>query len=105
MTVAGVLLLATAATAFAESNDDEHNGKDESIAAVNAPISLGRAIATAEGETGGRALEAAYETMNNTTVVEVELAKDKGIVTARVDASSGKVLATGQAQDQQDDAE
>jgi uncharacterized membrane protein YkoI len=105
LTTAGVLTLAAAAPAFAESHDDERNGDGELLAAVAAPVTLAQAIAAAEGKTGGRAVDAGYENVDGATVIRVQLVKDQAVTQARVDAKSGEVLATATGQDEQDDEE
>ena len=103
LTTAGVLTLAAAAPAFAESNDDERNGDDEVLAAVAAPVTLSQAITAAEGKIGGRAVDAGYEDVDGATVIKVRLVKENAVTQARVDAKSGEVLATAGEQDEEDD--
>ena len=94
LAIAGVLTLALPSAAFAESNDDEREGENEVQALVAAPVTLGQAISTAEGSTGGRAVRASYGTRNGTSVVRVDLIKDQTRLETHVDAKSGKVIAT-----------
>ena len=94
LAVAGALTLALVGTAFAESDDDEREGENEVQALVAAPVTLGQAISTAEGSTGGRAVRASYGTRNGTSVVRVDLVKDQTRLETHVDANSGKVITT-----------
>ena len=102
LAMAGALTLALVGTAFAESDDDEREGEREAQAVVAAPVTLGQAISTAEGSTGGRAVRASYETQNGTSVVRVDLVKDKARLEAHVDANSGKVIATNNLEEDDD---
>jgi|1185.fasta_scaffold38616_2 uncharacterized membrane protein YkoI len=94
LTAAGLLTLA-AAPAFAGTGGERRDERDEAAAAATAPVTLGQAISAAEGSTGGRAFQAGYESRDGTLVVQVDLVKDQARLETRVDAASGKVIATG----------
>jgi uncharacterized membrane protein YkoI len=105
MTTAGVLVLAAAMPAFAES---EHEGRDadgDMVMAASAAVTLAQAISAAEGATGGRAVQAEYESVDGTAVVAVRLVKEQAVVLARVDATSGAVtpVAPGKNEEEEDD--
>lgn len=59
---------------------------------AGSPVTLATAIATAEKETGGRAIDAAFEDEDGGTLFEVEIAKDKAVHKVMIDATSGKVV-------------
>lgn len=94
VTTAGVLTLAAALPALAESNDDERNGREEIDVAATATVTLSQAISTAESSSGGRAVRAGYESQDGTPVIQVNLVKDRAVLETRIDPGTGKVIAT-----------
>ena len=91
VTMAGAWLLAGATPVLAESEHDGTNSEADAVTSAAAPVTLAQAIGAAEKTTGGRAVEAAYESARDGAVVNVKLVKDKTIVLTRVDATSGEV--------------
>jgi uncharacterized membrane protein YkoI len=61
-------------------------------AVVAAPTTLAQAIATAERETGGRAVEAEVERRNDGFVYEVETVRDTVVRKLRIDMQTGQVI-------------
>jgi uncharacterized membrane protein YkoI len=81
------------------SRDDD----EEAAALAAAGVGLTEAIAAAEAETGGRAMEAELEAEDQGPVWEVETASaEGGVVKVWVDAGSGAVLKTGAAEGDDD---
>lgn len=108
-----VLIAASAVGGTAYAAGKEHVGKDEDgreiTAILDAKNSLAQAIAAAEQETGGKAIDAELESNNNTMLFEVEVVKDKTVSHVLVDPQSGKVLkiaaadAAGEHEDEDED--
>ena len=96
--VAGLFLiplaLGAAAPAFAESeNEAGENSVDETQALMNAKISIGDAIKTAEAEAKGRAVDSGLNDENGDVSYQVEvLTRDGKRTDVFVDLQSGKVL-------------
>lgn len=59
---------------------------------TGSPVTLASAIATAEKEIGGKAIEAAFESEDGKALFEVEVAKDKAVQKVMIDSASGKVV-------------
>lgn len=72
--------------------------EQDEFAKMAASSSLSSAIATAEKETGGKAVEAAFESEDGATVFEVETAKDKTVQRVKIDATTGEVLTVSAAE-------
>lgn len=59
---------------------------------TSAKTSLAQAIAIAEKETGGKAIDAGFDNQDGTTTLEVEVLKDKSVSKVVVDAETGQVV-------------
>lgn len=59
---------------------------------VNAGTTLTSSVTTAEQETGGKAIEAAFTKENGTMLFEVEVAKDNAMHKVAVDPATGKMV-------------
>ena len=70
--------------------DKEDQAEFAKLAA--SPVTLSTAVATAEKEIGGKAIEAAFENEDGKMLFEVEVAKDKAVHKVMIDAVSGKVV-------------
>jgi uncharacterized membrane protein YkoI len=70
----------------------ENEGAQELAALVNAKTTLGQAIAVAEQQTGGKAIDAGLENENGAMAYAVEVATDNTVQKVIVDLQSGKVL-------------
>lgn len=70
--------------------DNEDQAEFAKLAA--SPVTLASAVATAEKEIGGKAIEAAFENEDGNMQFEVEVAKDKAVQKVMIDATSGKVV-------------
>jgi uncharacterized membrane protein YkoI len=57
-----------------------------------AKTTLGQAIAIAEKETGGKAIDADFAHEDGAMTAEIEVLKDKSVSKVVIDADSGKVL-------------
>ena len=86
------LALGGATAAFAENNGEKANEQHEVSAVTNAKTSLWQAIAAAEQETGGKAVDAGIENQNGAMAYEVEIAKGTSLQKILVDFASGKVI-------------
>jgi uncharacterized membrane protein YkoI len=65
------------------------------------PVSLSTAVATAEKETGGKAVEAAFESEDGKAQYEVELANGATVRKVVVDGTSGKVVKTSASEERE----
>ncbi len=99
----GALLVTGIAGGVALASAD-NEGDIDAATLARAKISLTQAIATAEQETGGRAVSADLRAENGMPRIEVETAGPQGPRTVVVDAQSGHVAATraGEENDHQD---
>lgn len=105
VTTAGLLAFAVIGSAAAE-NGNEGGGHDD-VAGATAPVTLGKAVATAEGVTGGRAISAGYGFQDGALIVEVDLVKDQSMLEVLIDSGTGAVVAQGNdtGSDREDDGE
>ncbi len=92
VTMAAAVILGGACAAFAANNDGESNDRDEISATVNAKTSLTQAIAAAEQETGGKAIDAGVENQDGAMAYEVEVIKDNTVHKVLVALDTGKVI-------------
>lgn len=94
-------VIAFGITGVAMAHEDERLDAQESAAAIAAKVRLGDAIRTAEAQTGGTAVEAAYDhESGRVQVAVVLLAKDGSEQVARIDAANGAVLSVGTDEDE-----
>jgi uncharacterized membrane protein YkoI len=70
----------------------DQEDKAELARLAQSPTDLAAAIAAAEQETGGKALEAAHEDENGHAIFEVEVVKDNVVQQVKVDGATGKVM-------------
>jgi uncharacterized membrane protein YkoI len=91
--LAAVLLFSTAA-GIAQARDHEHGGQnaEERAAILSAKTSLAQAIATAEQETGGKAIDAGIENEDGNTAFEVKIVKGDAVQKVLIDPQTGKVM-------------
>jgi uncharacterized membrane protein YkoI len=82
-----LITLAGAGAALAGENDQQ----SELNAVTNAKTSLSQAIAAAEQETGGKAVETGLENQDGVMAYEIKVAKGNTLQRVLVDADSGKV--------------
>jgi uncharacterized membrane protein YkoI len=84
------------AVGLAHAANSNHGGANEEAqefaALINAKTTLGQAIAAAEQQTGGKAIDAGLENENGTMAFAVEVAKDNTVQKVLVDLQTGKVL-------------
>lgn len=88
-----VALLATAAgggVALAKGHDDDSN---DAAALASTKVTLVQAIATAEQQTGGRAIGAGADNENGRVAIAVEVAAKDGVRTVLIDPATGQVAA------------
>ena len=80
----------------------DREDKSEFQALATSPTTLGTAVATAEKELGGKAIEARFENEDGKLRYEVEVAKDKAMHKVLIDSASGKVLKVKTAEEGED---
>ena len=91
--IAFAALLATgAASGVALAEENGH--KNDAAMLANAKITLQQAIATAEQQSGGRAVSADLKQEKGMPQIEVEIAGPQGAKTVLVNAQTGQVTAT-----------
>ena len=85
-----------AASGIAHASDNGRSGENdraqERAAILGAKTSIAQAIAAAEQETGGKAIDAGLENQNGNMSYEVEIAKGDKVEKVLVDLQTGKVL-------------
>jgi hypothetical protein len=91
--MAAVIAVGTSGVAFAATNG---KGEDASEiqAALSAEVTAGQAIAAAEKNTGGRALEVGLEDENGGVLYEVKTITQDKVVEAFIDPATGQVIRT-----------
>ena len=95
MAMAAAFALGSATSvAYAAKNEhgDEREGAQEIATILSARTSLAQAIATAEQQSGGKAIDAGIEKENGVTAFAIEVAKDNAVQKVLVDLETGKVL-------------
>ena len=102
-----IALGAASGLAYASDNgrSGESGGAQERAAALSAKTSIAQAIAAAEQETGGKAIDAGLENQNGTVSYEVEIAKGDKVEKVFVDLQTGKVLKVAAADTEHGDHE
>jgi uncharacterized membrane protein YkoI len=104
-TMVALITLAGTAAAFAGEIGREAHQQSELNAIANAKTSLSQAIAAAEQETGGKAVDTGLENQDGTLAYEVQIAKGNTVQKVLVDLDSGKVIKVTAADvDQEEDA-
>lgn len=90
--LAATLLFGATGAALAGDKHDDLSDRQEANAVLEAKTSLAAAIALAEQETGGKAMEAALEEENGRLVYEIDIAKPDSLERVLISPESGKVL-------------
>lgn len=108
LTLIAALTVGGVGTALAQSSSTttapaEQSDAMELAAREGAKVSLADAIAIAEKEGGGKAVDAGFEDENGSYVYEVEVLGANGEQTVLVDANSGKVTKVARNADDNDD--
>src|SRR5581483_7169964 len=100
---AALITLAGAGVAFAgEGGGDQQS---ELNAVTNAKTTLSQAIAAAEQETGGKAIETGLENQDGVMAYEIKIAKGNTLQRVLVDADSGKISKVMAADDDHENGE
>lgn len=73
---------------------EEHGNHTDAQALANSKISLSQAIATAEQQAGGKAVDAGVDNEKGTVRIAVEVASNQGVKTVLVDPQTGQVTGT-----------
>jgi uncharacterized membrane protein YkoI len=81
--------LGVADAAYARDNDRRTN---EAAVIANAKVSMAQAIATAEQQTGGKAVDTGIEEQNGAMYLEVQVLKDGQKHSVLIDPQSGQVV-------------
>jgi uncharacterized membrane protein YkoI len=98
---AGILVAVAGGRAFAAEKHGE--GDQGDLAAfAQSRITLSEAIAAAERQTGGKAIEAGVEKEGTTVAFEVKVASNNAVQKVMVDAQNGKILKVGPSADDRD---
>ena len=100
LALATVVALAGAA-GIAQAGDKPDAAEMAKLAA--AKTSLSQAIAIAEKETGGKAIDAGFDNEDGTLSLEIEVLKDNAVSKVIIDADSGKVLKVAVADSEDDE--
>jgi uncharacterized membrane protein YkoI len=82
-----------AAGGIAHAQNRDQDGRD-AAALAGMKVTLTQAIATAEGQTGSRAIGADVSQEGGVTRIQVEVAGPQGVKTVLVDGATGQVTAT-----------
>jgi len=102
--VVSVLAMA-AATAALAGESRQGSEAHEAVAYEQVKMTLADAIALAERQTGGKAVEATLEQEHGTVSFEVEIMKDRAFQKVTIDARTGQVVSTKADHDQEEDGE
>jgi uncharacterized membrane protein YkoI len=102
--VVSVLAMAAATTAFA-AESRQGSEADEVVAYEQVKMTLADAIALAERQTGGKAVEATLEQEHGTVSFEVEIMKDRAFRKVTIDARTGQVVSSNADRDHEEDGE
>jgi uncharacterized membrane protein YkoI len=89
--VLGVFAIGGASAALARESHDT----DEAAIYEQVKLTLADAIAAAERQTGGRAVEAKLEKEHGVVAFEVEVMKDRAFQKVVIDAKSGQIVKAG----------
>jgi uncharacterized iron-regulated membrane protein len=102
--IAAVLVGTIAAGTLGVGSAYARNEREAAIIA-DAKISMVQAIAAAENQVGGKAVESEIEDENGTVAFEVEVLKDGQRHTVLVDTQSGEVLKTTMSDDEDSESD
>jgi uncharacterized membrane protein YkoI len=81
----------------------DQEDQDEFAELAASSTTLAAAVATAEQHTGGKAIEASFDSEDGTMLFEVEVAKGDAVHKVMIDSASGKVLKVATAEDGEHD--
>ena len=100
LALAAVAALAGGA-GIAEAGDKPDS--QEMARLMAARTSLAQAVAIAEKETGGKAIDADFDNKNGTLSLEIEVLKDNNVSVVTIDADTGKVVKVAVANGENDE--
>jgi uncharacterized membrane protein YkoI len=93
LAIAGVLAAATLSAAGAADAKDRHDQRTNEAAIIaNAKVTITQAIATAEQQTGGKAVGTGIEDQDGAVFLEVTVLKDNQKHKVLIDPQSGHVV-------------
>ena len=95
--------IGAAGIAYTAAAENRKEDKAEIATLSNAKIPLAQAIAIAEQQSGGKAIDAGLEDENGKLVFEVQVAKADSVHTVLVDAAAGTILDTRNADSERDE--
>lgn len=81
----------------------DRDDKAEFAKLIASPTTLAAAIATAEQNVGGKAIEASFDNENGTLLFKVKVAKDNVLRRVMVDSATGSVTQAAAGQDVEDE--
>lgn len=90
--VATVAALSLGGIGTVLASESERNDAAELAQLPAGHVTLATAIATAEQQTGGQAIDASFGNENGAKLVEVEVVKGNAVHTVKLDAANGKVV-------------
>jgi uncharacterized membrane protein YkoI len=90
--MAAIIAIGGTAAAVSANAATENERQQEINAVLKAKTSLTQAIAAAERETGGKAVETGLENQDGVMAYEVKIAKGDTLQNVLVDLASGKVI-------------
>src|SRR6266446_9033598 len=93
--IVGTLLVMATGTMAASAAPGNNEQRGTPIDFSKAPVTMSQAIATAEQQAGGRATRAKLENEKGKLLYEVKVAGKDKATEVKVDATDGKVLASG----------
>jgi uncharacterized membrane protein YkoI len=105
VTLAMVSVLTTSALGVmgAAYAKDKERRTNEAALIANAKVTIAQAIATAEQQTGGKAVGTGIEDQNGTMFLEVRVLKDNQEHSVLIDPQSGQVVKIATDNDEEDD--
>src|ERR1700719_2988827 len=93
--IVGTLLVMATSTMAASAAPGNNEQRGTPIDFSKPPVTMSQAIATAEQQAGGKATRAKLENETGKLLYEVKVAGKDKVTEVKVDATDGKVLASG----------
>ena len=90
---------------YAFADTDKHGLDDDAKAMLAAKVTLADAIATAEREAGGKAIDAGMDDQDGVRFIAVNVAQGEEVQTVLIDPQTGKVVKIGAKDDDEEDGD
>ena len=87
------------------ADTDKHGLDDDAKAMLAAKVTLADAIATAEKEAGGKAIDAGMDDQDGVRFIAVNVAEGEEVQTVLIDPQTGKVIKIGAKDDDEEDGD